>query len=482
MLFNSIAFGLFLPFAVALFWYQHRRLRVWWLLGVSFIFYMQFIPKYVLLLFLVILINYLAGRCMGRWKSNGRLILRISLVANLAVLGVFKYIEFLMTSCQDILRMFGAEADFDGLKILLPIGISFYIFHGISYTVDCYRGRVPPVREFSLFATYIAFFPKLIAGPIVRADELIPQLRDLPAFRLSTFESGIRLLLQGLFKKILLADGLAPLVGAGFSNPASLAGVDAWTAVLAFTFQIYFDFSGYTDIARGCGRMFCLELPENFRLPYLAASPRDFWRRWHITLSTWLRDYLYIPLGGNRGGRSRTYRNLLITMGLAGLWHGAAWTFVLWGLFHGVLLAGNHVIRSLRPAKSEPAGAIGLYARRIPGTVTTFLLVVLGWVLFRAPNMDVAWAVYRGLFQYAPAGDLFRTFLSGNLPLLAALLVLYHGVRVGLRYFPDRTVLWLLRAGTYGGVLILICVTVFLSQYSPSHALNQPVPFLYFRF
>ncbi len=481
MLFNSTVFAMFLPVAVAGFWFVPFVFRRWWLLGISYIFYMGLVPKYAPLLFLVTVVNYLTGLWMDRWPGRRSLGIWISVALNLGLLGYFKYANFLLQTWTNLIRMAGGSMPFDALAILLPVGISFYIFIGMSYSIDCYRGTFKPIRDFSLFACFLSFFPQLLAGPIVRAGQLIPQLRRPAPFRLDLFEEGLRLLVIGLFKKILLADRLAPIVSQGFSDIPHLTGMDAWVSALAFTFQIYFDFSGYTDIARGCAKLFGYELPENFRLPYLARNPREFWRRWHITLSTWLRDYLYISLGGNRCSKRRMYANLMITMALGGLWHGAAWTFFIWGVYHGLLLVMHRKFLDI----SEGAPSLRGFLETRPGealsVATTFLLVTAGWVFFRAPTFQDALSVFRAMAFPLRPGPVTESLLGSYVPLFAACLVSYHVLRVSLRRFRNFTG-FMRRVWTYTAVSCLLLSVVYFTNFYPGKAEEHPEPFIYFQF
>ncbi len=480
MLFNSTDFAMFLPVAVAGFWFLPFGLRKWWLLGMSYLFYMGSTPKGVSLLFLVTVVNYLTGLCLDTIPARRRPIIWLSVAANLGILAYFKYANFLLQSCANLLQMLGGDKPFEVLEILLPVGISFYIFIGMSYSIDCYRGTFRPIRSFPLFATYLSFFPQLLAGPIVRAGQLVPQLLRPMPFRISVFEEGLRLLMLGLFKKILLADRLAPIVARGFSDIPAGAGMDAWTAALAFTFQIYFDFAGYTDIARGCAKLFAYELPENFRLPYLARNPREFWRRWHITLSTWLRDYLYISLGGNRCSRGRMYLNLLITMALGGLWHGAAWTFFVWGLYHGVLLVLHRKFMDLCNAVDSLGKFFQGAAGKAVAVGSTFLWVTLGWVLFRAPSFGDALAMFSALCCAGGPGPVTSALLASTVPSAAGLLLVYHGARVSLRgrrFYPLLRRIW-----TYTALAGLLCAVVYFANFYAGAAQEHPKPFIYFQF
>ena len=400
MLFNSVQFvAFFLAVLVA----YHGLLRSWdsrktFLLGASWLFYATWSPAFLAVLVGTTWVDFhLAGAIYARrWAAPGmerdrgraraRPLLVTSLALNLGLLAFFKYAGFLYRSTAALASLPPMPA---WLAFAVPLGISFYTFHSISYVIDTYRGLRPPTTSFRDFALYVAFFPQLVAGPITRWGFFGPQLDTSPRVRPRDVEAALFLLAVGFVKKVVFADSLGGFVDRVYDDPGGAGRSETWLALYAYAFQIYFDFSGYTDIAWGVAGLLGFRLPENFRHPYLAESPADFWRRWHISLSTWLRDYLYVSLGGNRRGRLRTYANLLVTMLLGGLWHGAAWTFVLWGAFHGVWLALH---RALAAARTGPP-VTPLWLRR----VVTFHLVCVGWVLFRAGDVATAADVLRGL-------------------------------------------------------------------------------------
>jgi len=395
VLFNSPEFLFaFLPLVLGVFaWLDRRRPASWgfaWLALASIFFYAWWRPVYAPLLLGSIAVNFGLGRLLaGPRRRRGLLALAVG--ANLALLGVFKYAGLAVRSVNGLLG-----ADLPVPDIVLPIGISFFTFQCIAYLVDVAReGRAEgsPVR----FALFVSFFPQLIAGPIVHHKEVLPQFTARAGRRLSAHDGavGLTFFVMGLFKKVVLADSLAGWATPQFDAVAAgqaLGAAQGWLGVLAYSFQIYFDFSGYSDMAIGLGRLFGIRLPENFASPYQASGPIDFWRRWHRTLSRFLRDYLYIPLGGNRRGRGRRYGNLMATMVLGGLWHGASWNFALWGGFHGLLLVANHGWRALRrraaggEVSSAAAGAWGLHTAR----ALTFLAVSVAWVPFRAADLPSA--------------------------------------------------------------------------------------------
>ena len=391
MVFNSYAFAIFLPLVLGAYWLLrgHRRQNLLLLLA-SYVFYGAWDPRFLLLMWFTTLVDFAVGRRLQRESDDRtrRRVLAISLVINLGVLATFKYFGFFTDSFADFAGAFGLQVDPPTLQLLLPIGISFYTFHGISYTVDVYRRHIDAVDDLPTFAVFVAYFPQLVAGPIGRAQIQLPQFEhDRTPPDGDSARSGVWLVLIGLVKKIVIADSLAPFVNETFRLAGERSAVALVLGAIAFSLQIYGDFSGYTDIARGVSRLFGIELLRNFDQPYLSRNITEFWRRWHISLSTWLRDYLYVPLGGNRKTATRTSFNLFATMLLGGLWHGAAWTFVAWGALHGAFLMISH--KRNRPIRT------GL--RSIPSVVITFGLVTFAWIFFRADTMTDALDYIRGI-------------------------------------------------------------------------------------
>jgi alginate O-acetyltransferase complex protein AlgI len=463
MLFPTVQFAIFFPVILAISWALMSRPGLWkpFIIVASYLFYAAAAWRFCLLLGGVTLVNQLAAKLIGRTESPRR---RRGLVAaavaiDLFALGVFKYYSFFVQNVTDALERVGLGAPLPLVTIALPVGISFFTFQAISYVVDVYRREIEPAGTVDV-AVYLAFFPHLVAGPIVRAREFLPQLRRPPDPRRVAVGAGCSLIALGLIKKVVIADVLArSVVDPVFAVPQAYAGADVLLAAYAYTAQIYCDFSGYTDMAIGLALLMGYVFPQNFRSPYRATGFRDFWRRWHMTLSRFLRDFLYIPLGGSRGGRLFTYRNLMITMVLGGLWHGAAWTFVLWGAFHGVGLVSEHAL----------GGRI-----KAPGWLrwfVTFHLIVFGWILFRSENLNVL-----GTF-------LSRLVAPGPATLYSVPVVLLIAAAIGLQLFParplERLQLWLegLRPAVLGtglAVLIVIAGATVSSQ--------GVAPFIYFRF
>lgn len=384
MLFNSVVFlFVFLPVTYLVFWaMKTRSQRYVWLTVTGYIFYGYWDPRFCLLMAFSTLVSYTAGLGFLRYHDprRRRLFLVVPIVVDLLLLGFFKYFNFALDTTRTVVQWFGAEVSLPHLNIILPVGISFYTFHTITYIVDSYRGVITPTKNFFEFSTYVSLFSQLVAGPIVRFRQIESDLDHLDtASRTRWLVPGIQFFVVGLVEKVLIADSLAAFVDPALSNYDALSTWGAWLAMLGYSFQLYFDFSGYSSMAVGLGFLFGIRIPQNFNSPYKALDPSDFWERWHISLSSVLRDYLYIPLGGNRQGTGRTYVNLMITMLLGGLWHGASWTFVAWGAYHGALLCA---FRAVRPQWS----ALPAWTRQI----AMFVLVVVGWVFFRSTSFTMA--------------------------------------------------------------------------------------------
>lgn len=393
MLFCSQQFLFFFALVFVVYWAMPwQRARVWLLLVASFYFYASWNRWLAGIIAVSTAMDYFIARGMESTTSPRRrkLLLTFSLVANLGLLFYFKYANFFLGSLESTLRTLGAQATMPVLRVILPIGISFYTFEAINYTVDVYRRQVKAERNLAHFMLFITFFPHLVAGPIVRARDFLPQIRRRKHWSWARMHLGAQFLLLGLFKKMAIADHMALFSDPVFAAPAAYSSAAVWCATLAYALQIYCDFSGYTDMALGAAHMLGYKLAQNFNMPYLAVNVSDFWRRWHISLSSWLRDYLFIPLGGSRGGDRKTNRNLLVTMVLGGLWHGANWTFIVWGLLHGLLLVVHRLFRDF----CKPRPRLDAAAQSLPGTLTrvalTFLSVAFCWVLFRATTFTAA--------------------------------------------------------------------------------------------
>ncbi len=402
MLFNSIDFLIFFPVVTAIYYATPYAWRWLPLLLASCWFYMAFVPVYILILFFTIGVDYVAGIAIE--NSTGRrrkAFLVASILANLGVLAFFKYFNFLNANFAALAEFLHWNYPIEALGILLPIGLSFHTFQSLSYTVEVYRGRFPAERHLGVFALYVMYYPQLVAGPIERPQNVLPQLKAPHDFHYGDVTSGLKLMAWGFFKKVVIADRVAVIVNQVYGDPTAYTGLPLVVATVAFAYQIYCDFSGYSDIALGASRVMGIRLMVNFDSPYSSASISEFWRRWHISLSTWFRDYLYIPLGGNRAGAWRWQRNLLITFLVSGLWHGANWTFVAWGAAHGFYLVASIWTEGIRERTTRLLGLDRVPAVHHALRVTmTFALVCVTWVFFRA--VSISDALY--IIGHLPAG------------------------------------------------------------------------------
>ena len=431
MLFNSIQFAIFLPVVVAMYFLSPQRRRVGLLLAASCVFYMAFIPAYILILFVTILIDYVAGIYIEKVEGpKKRALLLLSIVSTCVVLFVFKYLIFFVSSFEGLAGLFGFHVPHFVIKIILPIGLSFHTFQSLSYVIEVYRGNQRAERDFVVYATYVMFFPQLVAGPIERPQNLLHQFRERHEFDYANVTAGLKRMAWGFFKKLVVADRLALYVNDVYAAPRSYNGLQLTIATLFFAYQIYCDFSGYSDIALGAAQILGFRLMENFRTPYYSLSISEFWQRWHISLSTWFRDYVYIPLGGSRVSKSRLIANLLITFGISGLWHGANWTYVWWGLLNGSYLVIGSLTKGWR---NRLLGALGLQeqtmVRKTMMLLTTFVLTCFAWIVFRAHSMSDAIYVATHLFtRWDFTAIKTPQFLLRQMPVaIAAILILELG-------------------------------------------------------
>jgi alginate O-acetyltransferase complex protein AlgI len=471
MLFNTPHFFLFLAVVLLLFYTAPSSWRKYILLAASYFFYMSWIPKFILLLLSLTAIDYTAARWIARTQSPGgrKTALVISLAANLGLLGFFKYYNFFAANIAYVAsraHLLHKPSGAFALSIILPLGISFHTFQSMSYVIDVYRREQEPITNPIDYALFISFFPQLVAGPIVRAREFFGDLYHWRRPSSDDVLRGLLLIVLGLAKKMVMADQFAQIANGYFQDVSKHPGmVPAWSAVIAFGIQIYFDFSGYTDMAIGMAKLLGFHFPVNFRRPYLASSITDFWHRWHISLSRWLRDYLYIPLGGNRGGRLQTYRNLLLTMLLGGLWHGASWNFVMWGGYHGALLSVERMFR--RPVAPEQSRWTWFYPLQ---AVVTFGLVMIGWVFFRSTTFHDSLYVLHQMFLATPGSQLIPRWeiVLAMITLLLALLEEKKEWFEKISLGPP----W-----AYGAVCALLLLSVELIGYT-----EAAVPFVYFQF
>ncbi len=446
-------------------------MRVAVLLGASLIFYGSWNAPFLVLVLYSAVLDFLVAkkiqtahthRAKKRW-------LVMSLISNLSVLVIFKYANFMRESLH--LALPDINAFSERWHIILPIGISFYTFQTMSYSVDVYRKRIQPESSFIDFMLYVCFFPQLIAGPIERAGHLMPQIKGVAAykFRNEHFHTGLLLLAWGLFKKAALSDNLARIVDVSYGNPSAHDGLDLLIATYAFAFQIFFDFSAYSDMARGAASLFGIQLVRNFKLPYLAQDPSDFWRRWHISLSEWIRDYLYFPLGGSKGGVPRTLVNLLLAMGLAGLWHGAAWTYVVWGLFHGCLLIAYRILAPLFAPLAKlmsPWLATGLKV------FIMFHFVCFGWILFRATSLHDAIFIMEQIYTWISCG--FPTSQPG-----AGLALLLLVITFTFMFWEENQRAFHRLSSTPLGYATIIATAILLTAILAPEVSS---PFIYFQF
>ena len=416
MLFNSLTFVVFYAVVFALYWLIRARApQNVLLLAASWIFYGAWSWKFLLLLIASTVLDYACGLLIESASTprRKRAWLVLSVAGNLTFLATFKYLGFFVTEFAALLERLGLNASMPVLEIVLPVGISFYTFQTIGYVVDVYRGKVPAARNILDYALYVAFFPQLVAGPIERAGHMLPQFRTPRVWSTPAFESGLQLAVWGLFKKIVIADNLAPYVDAVYADPGAYSGAALGTATIFFAFQIYCDFSGYTDTARGVARMLGFELVKNFDFPYISKTPVEFWQRWHISLSRWFQDYLYFPLAMRymrRGGWASKYKAHIVAMALIGVWHGANWTFLVFGLYWGALIASYLAIVE-RASRGASRGSKEWFAAALPGLrdigsiAAMFALICVGWVLFRAESIGDAWYVLTHAVSSAGAHD-----------------------------------------------------------------------------
>ncbi len=458
MLFHTWAFALFFliayPIYLAL---KDTRLRLPWLLAVSYFFYACFNPLFLFLIAYSTILDYTVVTVMEKYGRR-KLLLSISIVNNLFLLSLFKYAGFITDNLNVLLSSFNVPYAIPAPGLPFPVGISFYIFQSMSYTIDYYRGNMERERSLVRYATFVSLFPRLLAGPIERARNLLPQLHKKAAVSMKDFSDGLSLFIVGLFKKVALADYIALYVDNIYSTPDRYQSPALILATFLFCWQIYFDFSGYTDMARGIARMMGIRLMLNFNNPYLATGLGDFWSRWHISLSSWFKDYVYIPFGGNRRGKFNTYRNMFLTMVISGLWHGAAWTFVIWGAVHAL---GRFCTRELE--------STSFYKEKVPKIVKqmfVFVFVTFAWIFFRAESIGDAWIIITRIFTSG--------FADPRCPLLALALIfavwLYQfAYESGLKWFLEKR---------YVRIGLIIFMVLYLALFAPS----SRQPFIYLQF
>jgi D-alanyl-lipoteichoic acid acyltransferase DltB (MBOAT superfamily) len=483
MLFNSLQFAVFFPVVTLLYFLLPQKARVPLLLGASCVFYMAFVPRYILILAVLILVDFAAGIWIENARGHRRkTFLIVSLCANIGMLGFFKYFNFLNGNVAALAHFLGWNYSIESLKIILPIGLSFHTFQSMSYTIEVYRGNFKAERSLLHFATYVMFYPQLVAGPIERPQNLLHQFRERHLFNRTQFIEGAQLMLTGLFKKIIIADRAAILVNTVYANPQNFSGAQLFIATGFFGIQIYCDFCGYTEIARGAAKIMGFELMLNFNRPYLATSIADFWRRWHISLSTWFRDYVYFPLGGSRCSRAQNCFNLAVVFLISGLWHGANWTFIAWGALHAVFIVTYVLTETPR---TRAAALFGENAVKFSGWLLTLGLVTFAWIFFRAADFSDAFLVVQRIFTefLPPAGTDFHPGLDAlQFGLMLALIFsLFLFEFLGRRRHKhlwtliDEQPRWLRWSAYYAfGVAFIVLLLL-----NPEH---KPQPFIYFQF
>ncbi|MGI9265223.1 MAG: MBOAT family O-acyltransferase [Gammaproteobacteria bacterium] len=461
MLFNSLTFVVFFALVLTL-----HNLPFSWrvkksnLLLASYLFYAAWNPPFVLLLWLSTLVDWFVAKAIyvEQRRARRRALLAISIAINLGVLAFFKYGEFLLSNWQDLLAAFGIEYQPAAWSIVLPVGISFYTFQTMAYSLDIYLRRAKPARSFLDFALFVTFFPQLVAGPIVRPTHLVPQFATPRVATRDQLMWGLALITLGMFEKVVIADGaLAPVSDTVFGADEPLYFVDAWLGVIAFSGQIFCDFAGYSTTAIGVALCLGFSLPNNFCFPYAAIGFSDFWRRWHISLSSWLRDYLYVPLGGNRKGNWRTYANLMTTMLLGGLWHGASWTFVAWGGLHGFYLAAERWLR----ARFSAAKFTNSLVFKVTAGLLTYLLINVSWVFFRARDFGTAGRLLNSMFGLAEGGIMLVPTIGVVMtPVVMSILVAIHWFMKdrSLERLVEKSPWWLV-ASAWASMLFLIFIT-----------------------
>lgn len=468
MLFNSLHFLFFLPIVITLYYLLPHRYR-WILIFLSSCyFYMALVPAYIFVLFFIILLDYFAAITIENNKGGLRkLALQISLCANIGLLAFFKYFNFGNENLSWFLGVLNRPNPIENLDIILPIGLSFHTFQSMAYTIEVYRGKIKAEKHLGYFANYILFFPQLVAGPIERYERLGYQLKKVQTFLYTNFAEGFRLILFGFFSKMVIADNLASVVNTVYSDPLHHNSLNVIIAVLFFSFQIYADFYGYSLIAMGAAKLMGIDLMENFRTPYLAKSVEEFWRRWHISLSSWFRDYLYIPLGGNKVKYSRWILNIIIVFAISGLWHGARWTFVLWGLIHGALYIIERRANKTFGINVETPNVFLKGLR----TLKTFLVISLVWVFFRAESLQKVEEIYKAMFMNGSVLD--KINIDPKIFILLSLFIAFD-----LLLFNKRLDSWLgakhvsVRWITYS---VLIFAVLALGG-------AEKMPFIYFQF
>lgn len=471
MWFNSWEFVYFLPVVLILYYLLSQRAQNVWLIAASYFFYAWWDWRFLFLIIFSTLIDFFAAQRIydSASRAEKKRFLLLSLGVNLGALAIFKYFNFFIDTFIEFGALFGLNFDTPALRLIPPVGISFYTFQTLAYTIDVYRGTLEPSRKITDFALFVTYFPQLVAGPIERVRHLLPQIANSRRVDLAMIQTGCFLLLLGLCKKNVIADNAGGQVDKIFAAPADASSLALWAGMLLFSIQIYGDFSGYSNMARGISRLFGIELMENFQTPYFSRNITEFWRRWHISLSSWLRDYLYIPLGGNRHGTLNTYRNLMLTMLIGGLWHGAAWTFVAWGGLHGLYLAIHKFWLNTAMARSGGLSALPAWLSWILLVSFTFHLVAFTWILFRADSLQTAWSYISNMLAFQGEARLGELKLPALLILAALPFEIAQYRKTDIFYFLNLPLMP--RVTAYAG---MIFATIIWS--------GHDVPFIYFQF
>lgn len=497
MLFNSLQFLIFFPIVVLIYFWIPQRVKYIWLLAASYYFYMCWNPKYALLMLASTAITYASGLAIGRArrakspqraKALQKTAVAVSFILNLAILVFFKYFYFIFDNIKNILLLWNIQLAEPAFDIILPVGISFYTFQALSYTMDVYRGEIYPERNFLKYALFVSFFPQLVAGPIERSKNLLIQISQPHKFDYNQARRGLFLMLWGFFEKLVIADRAAILVNQVYNSPGDYGGMSILLATVLFALQIYCDFSSYTDIARGAAEVMGFSLMKNFQQPYFSKSIAEFWRNWHISLSSWFKDYLYIPLGGNKRGVVRKYVNVMIVFLVSGLWHGASWHFVFWGFLHGAYQVIGALLYKTRVWITDHLHITRQsHAHHLFQRLVTFGLVCFAWIFFRADNLSVAMDMAGKIFtQFDPwiltDGTLFQLGLDGpNFLVLGLSVAVLFGVSC-CQYYQEPV-----RDGVLASNLIarwcvyfaLLFAVLIFGIYGPQYSASQ---FIYFQF
>jgi len=477
MLFNSIVFLTFLLVVFPIYHFLSKKYQNAFLLVVSYVFYGYWDWRFCSLLLISTIVDFFVAKKMDNItdQRKRKLLLSISIITNLGILGFFKYFNFFVDSFVDSFSYFGANLDFLHINIILPIGISFYTFQTLSYTFDVYRKKMKATDSFLDFAVFVSFFPQLVAGPIEKAKDLIPQIASKPKASWNQINEGISLIAIGLFKKVLIGDTCGKFVDHIFAEPTFYTSAELFSALIMFSIQIYADFSGYSSIARGTGKLFGINLMENFNQPYLSSNITEFWKRWHISLSEWLKEYVYIwLLGGNRKGEMRTYVNLMLTMLIGGLWHGANWTFVVWGGIHGMALAIHKFLLNRKKPdvvfKYQNITHLFIFILKV---LSTYSIVLIAWLFFRAENFSSAFYIFKKIVFWQESEFAYR-FLSITSTYFIMIIVL----DIVEYYYKRHDFLLVLKPSIRFGMIASIFLIIVVYMFTVS----KPMPFVYFQF